>query len=697
MTRRGRKRLALVLAGLMAASVAIEESMAQSPRDSFATQLAKSATRKLYTAAGKEEAVVAFTMLEMLIEAGGQAGERIEVGLEEADVGSALERFEGQIGDRRLQQRACMLRNALAESLGFCRGGGVPQVVKEEALTVTVARNTWFLVDMGPDSVLEVRLRGEEQSRDETLSLEEDLLPEWGEPQYSVFVQDSEGRAAGSRTFSASKPALIVGREGGTRVRIAPPREEEQPALDLEKFSTACLAPGVASATCGVAMPQDGPKVIFRRFPRMATAPDRAKLTEDGARILAAGSWRLDLPKGSGGWFRGRSSEAAMRVAIEARGMSCDTQLELYRNLDHESPWLSDDDSGSVSLAARLEWLALPDKTFDLKVSELGEEECPVELVVTTTQVEGRIVEVAEAEPASLPLDETLQRFVLVPTGSLAVLEIALPKRRIVRLAAEPELRPEPGQALPLPAAQDGASRFASLTDEPLRISLLEPVVVTASLEAEPLDFLASPRWPAAPHSRRKPQVVQLRPGRSTESIDSTELIGRIDLGANQSVEVYVYGLPPEHFVSANLFHGSSADDLEIDYTAGLLPARYRAERDERLELRIRQEFGEGPVPFVLDVRIEETHNGFEVGDSVILRRHEVVDGTDNWAPDMDEFVGCRASINLLEGQEANGLWLVRVDIDGGKYVWRTQGLVRSSAENPGREDCVPAKSAAGE
>ncbi len=68
---------------------------------------------------------------------------------------------------------------------------------------------------------------------------------------------------------------------------------------------------------------------------------------------------------------------------------------------------------------------------------------------------------------------------------------------------------------------------------------------------------------------------------------------------------------------------------------------------------------------------------GFQVGDRVVLGRHRFVDGNENWNPSMDPFVGMTARITELVGTKEDGseCFLVRVDTDKGKWVWRVESL----------------------
>ncbi|HEX2163335.1 MAG TPA: PPC domain-containing protein, partial [Thermoanaerobaculia bacterium] len=68
--------------------------------------------------------------------------------------------------------------------------------------------------------------------------------------------------------------------------------------------------------------------------------------------------------------------------------------------------------------------------------------------------------------------------------------------------------------------------------------------------------------------------------------------------------------------------------------------------------------------------------DGHAVGDRVRLGRHRPIDGVDNWDPGMEPWVGQAATIEELVGQESDtGAWVVRVDVDGGEWVWRTADL----------------------
>lgn len=65
-----------------------------------------------------------------------------------------------------------------------------------------------------------------------------------------------------------------------------------------------------------------------------------------------------------------------------------------------------------------------------------------------------------------------------------------------------------------------------------------------------------------------------------------------------------------------------------------------------------------------------------EVGTVVVLGRHSEVDGSDNWAAGMDQYVGKATTVTRLSGVDPQGCPGVRVEIDGGAYFWRIRDLL---------------------
>jgi hypothetical protein len=59
------------------------------------------------------------------------------------------------------------------------------------------------------------------------------------------------------------------------------------------------------------------------------------------------------------------------------------------------------------------------------------------------------------------------------------------------------------------------------------------------------------------------------------------------------------------------------------------------------------------------------------IGDKVILGKHQPVDGFVNWFFLMNKFVGQEATIVLFVCTDLSGCDLYKVDVDGGAWNWR--------------------------
>ena len=69
----------------------------------------------------------------------------------------------------------------------------------------------------------------------------------------------------------------------------------------------------------------------------------------------------------------------------------------------------------------------------------------------------------------------------------------------------------------------------------------------------------------------------------------------------------------------------------------------------------------------------------FVEGATVSLGRHLVVDtedpSSDNWAEEMDEYVGYEATITEVLGEDPWGRPIVHVDVDDGEWQWRVENM----------------------
>lgn len=69
------------------------------------------------------------------------------------------------------------------------------------------------------------------------------------------------------------------------------------------------------------------------------------------------------------------------------------------------------------------------------------------------------------------------------------------------------------------------------------------------------------------------------------------------------------------------------------------------------------------------------SYGAVQVGTRVTLGRHRVWEGEDNWAEDMEAFVGQKATVTSLEGTDGSGCAIVKVDTDKGEWYWRVRDL----------------------
>lgn len=68
-----------------------------------------------------------------------------------------------------------------------------------------------------------------------------------------------------------------------------------------------------------------------------------------------------------------------------------------------------------------------------------------------------------------------------------------------------------------------------------------------------------------------------------------------------------------------------------------------------------------------------ESYGLIKVGSTVVLGRHDDVNGGANWADEMDEYVGQEAVVTSLPGADTQGFLVVKVDSNG--YAWRVRNV----------------------
>jgi len=130
------------------------------------------------------------------------------------------------------------------------------------------------------------------------------------------------------------------------------------------------------------------------------------------------------------------------------------------------------------------------------------------------------------------------------------------------------------------------------------------------------------------------------------------------------SEEIWQDSPQPAEGQTDPLFHVFSED-----YLATVLE-RHQQRRATRRSWVSRRVASEPP-----QTEAPDTPDGFRVGDRVILGRHDPVNGYDNWAPPMNQYVGRTAVITQIAVQDSSGCTTVRVDVDRGRWLWRTRNL----------------------
>jgi hypothetical protein len=82
------------------------------------------------------------------------------------------------------------------------------------------------------------------------------------------------------------------------------------------------------------------------------------------------------------------------------------------------------------------------------------------------------------------------------------------------------------------------------------------------------------------------------------------------------------------------------------------------------------------PIPLPQTCTGTEGYGPVQIGSKVILQKHRVINGSDNWtSPDMDAFIGQTATVTSLSGYDSQQCPGVRIDLDSGKWFWRIRDL----------------------
>jgi len=79
------------------------------------------------------------------------------------------------------------------------------------------------------------------------------------------------------------------------------------------------------------------------------------------------------------------------------------------------------------------------------------------------------------------------------------------------------------------------------------------------------------------------------------------------------------------------------------------------------------------------------------VGSRVVLHHHRAVEGDPNWIASMRGYEGATTRVTGLDGLDPLGCPVVRVEVDGGRHLWRVRDLtVIGTGLGPGGGDAVP-------
>ena len=119
--------------------------------------------------------------------------------------------------------------------------------------------------------------------------------------------------------------------------------------------------------------------------------------------------------------------------------------------------------------------------------------------------------------------------------------------------------------------------------------------------------------------------------------------------------EDFPWYTPPEvsySYADSGEGYGDDYDDYEGDYSG-----------EDGYEGGIDEDYVEGV----------ESYGFVKVGSTVILGKHDDVNGGANWADEMDSYVGKEAVVTSLPGADAQGFLMVRVKGNG--YAWRVRNL----------------------
>lgn len=657
----------IVVASLSVASstTSAREQVNTPPRSGHDTDLVATLVKAI-ASAPEDEAVHALVLLQVLlnnIDPSSHDVQDIKASLEDSRAIETLEEF-GTRAPRRARERTCEVLEGLKIWLSWDgRLQPSPIDVLSDAVTVPPV-GRWFSTGTGfTNSALQMRVSS-------------------GGP-VDLLVVDARGQVL-QRSLGASKKAFLEPAPSGSLVRVVPSATGGWDPAAIQRAQGACESPprdrSVSQAGAVMISGKDaGLKVSFRWLEVL-----QERNREAAPVITRDGIYRAHL---SGDiWFQlKRQRNELLHIETSDLGQPCDTVLDVYQSGDAK-PFASDDDSGEELLASKLEVPAIADTPYYVRVRESDDRTCNASVMIATTPIEGKIIEASPDDPSpeipARPLPGPT--YLIYGKGVAAAARFKALAERVYRVESDRDVAvsSSTGAAIPMLGGQDVTSspmaevtRWGSVGSGVITVVSRRDRVLRLRVSDDGPLSLGLPRWPLG----AKTQQVRMIDGSTRELLEPTaEVSGVVDLqkGAGLTVEVFPIGsYEKENPISIKLLaRGRSADSAEVNRSRLV---HFAAGSDEALELRLSNEAATR-AEFVLRVEREElVHNGFAVGDEVVLGRHQMIGGDANWSATMDKYVGCLAKITTLRLKDRSGSWMVRVDVDGGRFSWRTRNLAR--------------------
>lgn len=388
------------------------------------------------------------------------------------------------------------------------------------------------------------------------------------------------------------------------------------------------------------------------------------------------------------------AAKAGTVYAVETRDLVGRTDTRLHVTVPDHGDQVDDD--GGAGLASRMQFDTLhsgkvqgfvelmrsdASTTYELRVDEQWAFQVGPQVTVNET---------SQRIPSAVWSNKVVP---LAFDGDTGTFEFQATRGTVYRVHADLDVEVtgnNGGAALPLLAddvepewAIRPMQAFLALDSGPFTLTLRK----RATTEVNPVFFqlIADPDPEPVPHmatlgpSRRDPLPVKAMSelnfdgGVIDDIAPGEEGWIRFVVDGNHTYRVFVDGADPDGRLVASLYDSSGRTTLvpasgEMPYTVMTRLAGGKGTWVARVA-----NMGDTPARVRVAVLADEVYNGLRVGDEVKLGRHRVYNGHRNWSEPMERYVGRNGRIISLAGQDGAGAWLVRVDVDGGEWAWRTR------------------------